>query len=640
MSTSNELSEESSDSETDYIDHLQDDYPIVDEHKEHCEYLRLDDYNTSNEDTEREKSTSEITILYAFILLSFQSIFQISDFAMSVLLTFMVTFLQITLKHYHAEHILPLCDELPHYTASARNILGHRKQQFNKYACCPSCFSLYSWDSTKANEITNFTCNYIKFPNHPQTQHRKACGTQLVKAIKTTGQSIYYPYLFYCYKPVLESLQDLLMRKDFISNCEAWRTRSVKYGVYQDVYDGQVWHDFLSPSGKPFLALPFNFAFSINTDWFQPFTHTQHSEGAIYITVLNLQRKLRYLWENVILLGVIPGPKEPKHTNSILQPFVNEMLRLWKGVTMQTYDGINVLVRAAVICCACDIPAARKVCGFVGHAGIKGCSRWLLSFTTDSFGEKADYTNVNREEWPIRTKSAHLDASNLHKHAKTKTEQKQIERENGPYFDAPRMCIVDPMHNLWLGTSKNLMELWKSSQLLIDKDFCIIQQRVNGFITPNDIGRIPSKIASNCAGFTAEQWKNWTIYFSLYALQGILPRPHYQCWLLFVKACYILCRQRISKVQLDEADKFLMMFYAEVVQLYGNSGCNMNLHLHGHMCDYIKDYGTVYSFWLFPLERLNGVLGSFPTNARNIRANHAALLRFHYICTKQMAWKI
>ena len=39
--------------------------------------------------------------------------------------------------------------------------------------------------------------------------------------------------------------------------------------------------------------------------------------------------------------------------------------------------------------------------------------------------------------------------------------------------------------------------------------------------------------------------------------------------------CYILCRQRVFKIQLDEADKLLMMFYAEVVRLYGNSGCNI-----------------------------------------------------------------
>lgn len=189
---------------------------------------------------------------------------------MSVLLTFMLTFLKIVFKHHHAEHILPLCEELPHSTASARNILGNRKQSFHKYACYPTCFSLYPWENPKSSEIINSTCNFIKFPNHPQMQHRKACSTPLVKAIKTTGQPIYYPHLFYCYKPIIESLQDLLMRKDFISNCEVWRTRSVQDGVYQDIYDGKMWQGFLAPNGKPFLSLPFNFAFAINIDCFNP----------------------------------------------------------------------------------------------------------------------------------------------------------------------------------------------------------------------------------------------------------------------------------------------------------------------------------------------------------------------------------
>ena len=63
--------------------------------------------------------------------------------------------------------------------------------------------------------------------------------------------------------------------------------------------------------GQPFLAAPFNYALHLNVDWFQPFTHTQHSEGAIYLSVLNLPRQERFLKENVILAGVIPGPKDP-----------------------------------------------------------------------------------------------------------------------------------------------------------------------------------------------------------------------------------------------------------------------------------------------------------------------------------------
>ena len=34
---------------------------------------------------------------------------------------------------------------------------------------------------------------------------------------------------------------------------------------------------------------------------------------------------------------------------------------------MKTHNGYMVLVRAALLCVACDIPPARKVCGFMGH---------------------------------------------------------------------------------------------------------------------------------------------------------------------------------------------------------------------------------------------------------------------------------
>ena len=107
-------------------------------------------------------------------------------------------------------------------------------------------------------------------------------------------------------------------------------------------------------------------------------------------------------------------------------------------------------------------------------------------------------------------------------------------------------------------------------------------------------------------------------FFLLYALNGVLPRSHYQCWLHYVKTCFILCRQHITNSLLDQADAHPMNFHVEVVRLYGNVVCNINLHLHSHLCEFIRDYGPVYSFWLFPFEHLNGVLGSYTTNGRHI----------------------
>ena len=265
--------------------------------------------------------------------------------------------------------------ELPTNISMARKLVGGNRDNFDKYKCCPSCFSIYPWKGTSNLQEL---CTHVEFPDHPQHWNRKVCGEQLMKPIRTPTQNLLcYPRLIYCYKSVVQSLKEFLIRPNFIEKCELWRRRH-REGVYTDVYDGRVWKDFLEYQGKPFRSLPFNFGLHLNVDWFQPFKHTQHAEGAIYLTIFNLPREERYLQENTILLGIIPGPKEPtKVINSFLQPFIKELLSLWRGVVMSTAQGLQVLVRAAILCCGCDVPAARKVCGFKSCSAYMGCSKCL-----------------------------------------------------------------------------------------------------------------------------------------------------------------------------------------------------------------------------------------------------------------------
>ena len=96
------------------------------------------------------------------------------------------------------------------------------------------------------------------------------------------------------------------------------------------------------------------------------------------------------------------------------------------------------------------------------------------------------------------------------------------------------------MHNLMLGTTKKMLQIWKELNLPDEQDFKVLQKRINKLKVPSSIGRIPSKIASGFKGFTADQFKNWAVVFSSFALKGILPDRHLQCWKLFVKACCIL----------------------------------------------------------------------------------------------------
>ena len=96
------------------------------------------------------------------------------------------------------------------------------------------------------------------------------------------------------------------------------------------MYDGQVWQYFNSIEGRNFLNIPHRYSLTMNVDWFEPFERGVYLVGAIYLTVQNLPRKERYKPENIILVGIIPGPNEPKlNINLFLIPLVLNLKEAW-----------------------------------------------------------------------------------------------------------------------------------------------------------------------------------------------------------------------------------------------------------------------------------------------------------------------
>lgn len=307
-------------------------------------------------------------------------------------------------------------------------------------------------------------CKFVRFPKHPQRHMRSACLSPLLKTVKTaSGNQVLEPLKLYCYRDVVQSIENFVQRPGMLDHFNKWKDRTIPPGIMADIYDGAVWKSFLSVNGQDFLSDRYTLGLLINVDWFQPYKHVQYSVGAIYLAILNFPRHMRYRQENMILAGIIPGPHEPSlHINSFLEPLVLDLLKLWKGVKMQTTEGVQ-LVRAALICNSSDVPASRKVGGFVGHGALKGCSRCLKSFPTSEFGEKADYSSFNTTTWPKRSMERHRSEAMSWKHASTLAEHNRIERQSGvrfsellrlPYFDTIRFSVVDPMHTILLGTAK------------------------------------------------------------------------------------------------------------------------------------------------------------------------------------------
>lgn len=67
---------------------------------------------------------------------------------------------------------------------------------------------------------------------------------------------------------------------------------------------------------------------------------------------------------------------------------------LWKSVRLDSslFYSSNVF-HAALLCVSCDIPAARKCCGFKSYAARLGCHKCMKIFPGD-FGEKKETTQA------------------------------------------------------------------------------------------------------------------------------------------------------------------------------------------------------------------------------------------------------
>ena len=211
-------------------------------------------------------------------------------------------------------------------------------------------------------------CSNVVNPNHRLKAYRKPCGQPLMMTIKSDdGRKVLHPIKLYCYKPLKESLQDLIKRKDFEDECEMWRDRKISNDILCDIYDGAIWKDFNSK--YDFFSKPKNYGFIVNLDWFAPYKHVRNvSVGAIYLVIANLPRSKRFLRKNVILVGLIPNMQKEPRTNTFLKPLVDDLLIAWNdGFELISCDGLMNIHKAVLLCVGCDIPAARKLCGFLGN---------------------------------------------------------------------------------------------------------------------------------------------------------------------------------------------------------------------------------------------------------------------------------
>ena len=96
-------------------------------------------------------------------------------------------------------------------------------------------------------------------------------------------------------------------------------------------------------------------------------------------------------------------------------------------------------------------------------------------------------------------------------------ERGEIERGHGvrwsqlhrlPYFDPIRCTMIDPMHNLFLGTAKRMVKIWIQDGYLRSRDLKAMQKVADTVIVPPDYITLNRKIEAGFSFMTADDWKS------------------------------------------------------------------------------------------------------------------------------------
>ena len=492
-----------------------------------------------------------------------------------------------------------------------------------KYAVCKGCHGLYP--------------SGVSMAPIPDLCNMDDCRTPLLLPSRTI------PAMVYSYNSAITTLKRFFLRPTFVNSLTQWKTRNYNDDMLFDIYDGRVWQEFGADNGRrPFVQQSdFNIMLTINIDWFQPFVGTQHSSGGVYITIQNLPRAERNQKKNVICAAILPGPKEPKTTeiNSYLAPLVDELQMLFQGVFMDVVvDGVvqRKKVRAAVTLVACDLPAARKLCGFTSpssNCACHKCQNQFGSLMTDR--HRRNFTNFDVSTWIPRTLENHRRNALLWKRAPTAAAKQRVESAYGTrysellrleYFDPIRFTVVDPMHNLYLGTAKRMMTIWRTATttrgpMLTDEHLKQMAVEAQDFAMPYgyDSTSLIKKMNIGEQGFShlkADEWKIWVIALSKPLLLGKLDDPFYKHWLKFVEANRLIASPSVSREDIEAAHALLLSFCTEMEQLYGPASITPNMHFHIHLKEGLLDYGPAYGYWVFNFERYNGDVKNIDTNRK------------------------
>ena len=178
----------------------------------------------------------------------------------------------------------------------------------------------------------------------------------------------------------------------------------------------------------------------------------------ISLACLNLPTEIRYKSENIGLIAIIPGPREPHLTelNFYLAPVIDTFCESWERGTRHSRVALHTgscVSRSAIAAAVMDLVAARKAAQLASHSAHVYCH--VCTCTGKSTRGRTDF-----EHWAFRDPQEMRKQAFTWRDAKIPSEQDKIFAQHGvrwselwrlPYWDPTCQLVIDSMHCIFEG---------------------------------------------------------------------------------------------------------------------------------------------------------------------------------------------
>lgn len=350
--------------------------------------------------------------------------------------------------------------------------------------------------------------------------------------------------------------------------------------------------------GHHFFSDDRDIALGLSTDGFAPFKRRKNTAWPLILFNYNLPPDKRFHIDQILALGVIPGPKKPHDIDSFLWPAVCELLELARGV--RAFDILCssiFLLRAYLIAVFGDIPAVSLLMHMKGHNGIRPCrfceirglrvpetritTHYVPLHRSLHPQVRADPTLTpiyDAHALPLRTHGALLEQGRKVQQAATTAAAERLGKEYGikgvpilsrlPSLQFPTSFPYDFMHLIWENLVKNLILLWTGDFKGLDEgsESYVLDSSVwesigaagslSGQSIPSAYGpRVPN-IQADRSNVSAEMWSMWTLYIGPVLLRRRFKKPKYfRHFVRLVRLLHICLQFEITAEEIDQLDR-------------------------------------------------------------------------------------